>query len=154
MSSNPRRPLRRDRCRTVGRLLVGIAASLAIASTAGAATDKDAAQGAGPAQAEYLKLHPDFVVNVRGGGRVRYLLATVQVMSRDAGILDAAKHHLPALRHELLLLLSEQTYDQLRGVESRKALQDAALTAVNGVLEREEASKQVEGLYFTNFVLE
>ena len=112
-------------------------------------------QGGEPeGEASYFKLHPDFIVNLVSDAEPHFLLTSIQVMSRSESVLAETKHHLPAIRHELLLLLSEQTYGQIGEVEARRSLQVQALAAVNEVLARETASASVEGLFFTDFVVE
>ena len=111
-----------------------------------------ASEGGG--EAVYVKLHPDFIVNLSGAGSGHLLLATIQVMSHDGAVIEQVRHHAPAIRHQLLLLLSDQSRDQVESVDGRKKLRADALAAVNVVMERETGSGDVEGLYFTNFVVE
>ena len=105
-------------------------------------------------EASYFKLHPDFIVNLLSDGGPHFLLTSIQVMSRDESGLAETKHHLPAIRHQLLLLLSEQSYGEVTDIEIRRALQNKALTAVNEVLAAESSTASVEGLFFTDFVVE
>ena len=136
--------------RLLGALLIVVVALVAAPTSAPAASEAEE-----PAQAGYLKLHPDFIVNLRSAGKPRILLATVQVMSRDAVTLEGASHHLPALRHQMLLLLGEQVYPDIRDAEAQRALQGVALEALNGVLASEMGSSHaLEGVYFTNFIIE
>ncbi|MGB7214503.1 MAG: flagellar basal body-associated FliL family protein, partial [Gammaproteobacteria bacterium] len=69
----------------------------------------------GPAkpQPHYVKLGPELVVNFDGGGRVRYLQLGVEVMTYDKEALPALELHTPLLRNNLILLLSDQTYEEL-----------------------------------------
>jgi len=123
---------------------------LVLVATAAPVTSSLAAQ----ADAAYYKLHPDFVVNLSGAGSRHFLLATVQVMTHDPVVIEQIKLHSPALRDALLMLLSGQAYDSVDTPENRKKLQQDALAALNSVMERETGSASLEGLYFTNFVIE
>jgi len=124
-------------------LLVFVATAAPVASSQAAQTD-----------AVYFKLHPDFVVNLSGAGSPHFLLATVQVMTHGSAVVEQIKLHSPALRDALLMLLSGQAYDSVDTLENRKKLQQDALAALNSVMERETGSASLEGLYFTNFVIE
>ena len=138
--------------RLLGALLPIVMVALVAMPTRAPAASEDAEE---PAAAGYLKLHPDFIVNLQSAGKPRILLATVQVMSRDTATLEGASHHLPALRHHMLLLLGEQTYPHIREAEAQRELQGVALEALNGVLASEMgASHALEGVYFTNFIIE
>ncbi len=138
--------------RLLGALLLIVMVALVAAPAPVPAASDDAEE---PAEAGYLKLHPDFIVNLRSAGKPRILLATIQVMSRNAATLEGASHHLPALRHQMLLLLTEQAYPEIREADAQRALQGVALDALNGVLASEMgASHALEGVYFTNFIIE
>ncbi len=131
--------------RGAGTVLAAAAVLLALAAAGGRAA---------AAEATYVKLHPDFLVNLISDGRPRVLMATIEVMTRESGAIEKIRHHFPALRHELLLLLSEQRPAEIETVEGREALRKEALAAVNSVLERETGEALIEGLYFTNFIIE
>ncbi len=139
--------------RLLGLLLLIVVVALAATPTRAAAASEDPEEE--PAEAGYLKLHPDFIVNLRSTGEPRVLLATIQVMSRDAATLAGAKHHLPALRHQVLLLLGDQSYPDIRSPDAQRELQGEALEALNGVIASEMGTGHtLEGLYFTNFIIE
>ena len=128
---------------------LGLALGLALAPA-------DATQNGQTGQAGYLKIHPDFVVNLKSSdGRDRFLLATIEVMSRDPRTLELAGNHLPAMRHNLLMLLGDQSYPDIGTPQAQAALQSEALAVVNEVVTRELGEdRSLEGLYFTNFVIE
>ncbi len=156
-TTSPRRERFTDRGRRAQRTawraaLAGCAMTLTIGGAHpayGAEADSNAT-----ADASYLRLHPDFVVNLQGSGQSHFLLASIDVMSRDPDTIAAAKHHAAAIRHELVLLLSDQSYDLVKSVDGRQALQRAALSAVNDVLGRERVAGSMEGLFFSSFVVE
>ena len=105
-------------------------------------------------EASYLKLHPDFIVNLQTVGDVHFLLATIEVMSTDPEILELAAAHKAAIRHALLLLLGEQEYPDIKSLKARKSLQKKAVGVINTVLKKEPRKEGIDGLFFTHFVIE
>jgi flagellar protein FliL len=118
--------------------------------------DGEAGEGEGhpPAPASYLSLEPAFIVNLESGDEPRYLQAEVQLMSRDAIALDAAKTHVPMLRNVLLLLLGQQKPADLATRAGKEQLQQTALVEVQKVLKAETGKPVVEAVYFTSFVMQ
>ncbi len=117
-------------------------------------TGLQAAEEAPQAGAEYYKLHPDLIANLQGGGRAHFLMLTVQLMSRGPDGIKYAKYHAPALRHQVLLLMGDQSHSALTTLEGKKKLQADVLAAIQKVLTEETGEAQIEGAYFTNFVIE
>jgi len=132
--------------RKIGATVLFALLSSAIPTTAAA----ENTQG----EAAYFKLYPDFLVNLSGSSAPHFLLATVQVMTHDAAVVEQIKHHRPALRDALLMVLSGQPYDTVDTSQTRRKLQQDGLSALNSVMERETGSASLEGLYFTNYVIE
>ena len=103
-------------------------------------------------QVEYLKLSPSLVVNVQGGAR--YVRCDVQLMTRDPDALESLKLHTPAIRHELLLLLSDQQGAELKQPKGKEKLRKQALKAVQGVMKELTGSPSVDDLFFTSFFVQ
>ena len=104
-------------------------------------------------EALYVKFHPDFIVNLRAD-RPRFLMVTIQGMSRENDGIEAAQHHMPAIRHALLMLLSEQTADTIKTGADKKRLMDEALVRIQEVMVAETGTPNIEAVFFTDFVLE
>ena len=104
-------------------------------------------------EAIYLNFDPDFIVNLRSK-KARILMVSIQGMSRESDAIEAAQYHMPAIRHTLLMLLSDQTADTIRTSEGKKRLMDEALTMIQEVMEYETGEPTLEGVYFTDFVLD
>ena len=133
-----------------GKLRVGLLLLAVVASVVPASEDEPAgAEG----QALYVKFHPDFIVNLNAD-RPRFLMVTVQGMSRESEGIAAAKHHMAAIRHHILMLLSEQTEASIKSVADKKRLMDDALARIQDLLVAETGKRGIEAVYFTDFVLE
>ncbi|MFI4913924.1 MAG: flagellar basal body-associated protein FliL [Steroidobacterales bacterium] len=117
---------------------------------------KPAGQSAAPRAAPiYYKFDPAFVVNFGSEGNARYLQVTVEAMSRDAAVLELIKNNEPAVRNDLVLLLSAQEYSALMTPEGKERLRAATLQAIRKTVIAEGGDGQlVEAVYFTSFVIQ
>ena len=107
------------------------------------------------ATALYYKFEPAFVVNFGGEGNSRYLQVTVEVMSRSPEVVESVKNNEPAIRNDLVMLFSSQQYDVLMSAEGKDALRQNALESIRKVVAKEGTDpKEVEGVYFTSFVIQ
>jgi len=104
-------------------------------------------------KALYLKLYPNVIVNLKGRGD-RFLMTTAAVRGSDEAGLAAAKHHMPALRHALIMELSTKQAAELSSPEGRKKAREQALTRIQKFLEKETGRKSIEDLYFTDLLIE
>lgn len=108
------------------------------------------------AELRYVELKPTFITNFGFSerGYLRYIKADValRVNSKDGE--EATYYHLPALRHELVLLLSSQDEATISDLDGREKLEDTALETLRGLLEREEGEPYIEDLMFTNFIVQ
>jgi len=102
---------------------------------------------------EYLPLSPKFVVNLQGGRR-SYLRADIQLMVEGSENLETIKIHIPAIRHSLILLFSDQSVDQLRSSAQREELRRKALKLSQETLEKYAHNGKLEDIFFTEFLVQ
>ena len=103
----------------------------------------------------YVNLDPPFVVNFEAEAAVRFLQVTVSVMTRDPHIQEMLKNNDPRIRNDLLMLLSNQKYDQISTREGKEKLQTQSLEAVRAVVKSAGGEpEKLEALYFTAFVMQ
>ena len=107
---------------------------------------------------EYIEMQPAFVVNFGTSGRIGYLKTEVSLRVAAEAV-AAVELHMPALRHELIMLLSGQSAEALAAPEQREALRLAALEAVRRVIataagDAAPAQSGVTDLLFTSFILQ
>ncbi len=120
-------------------------------------------------KANYYPLEPALVVNLHDGKRMRFMQVKVQVMTRDTDVITALQENNPAIRHELLMLLSHQSIAAMRDVQTREKVRQQALQQLGTVLktltglsaektvEDPEGNKHpsgIQALYFTDFVIQ
>jgi flagellar FliL protein len=101
---------------------------------------------------EYLPLQPKLIVNL--AGRHHYLRADVQLMIQGKQRLEEIQKYLPAIRHALIMLLSNLSPEQATDVEAREKLRQEALQEVRKVLDQYAQSQGLKDLFFTEFLVQ
>ena len=102
----------------------------------------------------YLPLAPPFLVNFEMQGKLRFLQVSVEVMSSEPSVIEAVQTHMPRLRNNVLMLLSDQTADTLVGREAKQKLRTQILAELRKDLLELTGDPGVEAVYFTNFVMQ
>jgi flagellar FliL protein len=104
----------------------------------------------------YHSIEKPLVVNFKkqSGGKVKYMQVKLKVMARDQTVIDDFKLHLPAIQHELLMLLFSQNYDAMNTKEGTRALRKEALTLINGILKAEGQENGLKSVYFTSLIMQ
>lgn len=120
---------------------------------------EEAAGTAGPPPKvpSYMPMDPPFVVNFTHRGALRYLQLSVELMFYDAARLEQAKARMPAIRNDIIILLSGKDFDSLSTIEAKEQLRGEIFGAICKVLELdvETVVAQDEGtVYITNFIMQ
>jgi len=102
----------------------------------------------------YIPLNPAFVVNFENQDQVSFLQVDIQVMTYDPRVEPALTTHMPAVRNELLLLLSGKQYHEINTREGKRALSREAMKVIQDVLKSVNEPNSIEALYFTSFVMQ
>ncbi len=105
---------------------------------------------------DYIEMKPDFVTNIgTPGQKLSYLKAAVTLRASQTTTRAAVEVHMPRLRHELVILFSEQAdADTLTSTEGQAALQEEAKKRLNTVLEAQQTGEQIDTVLFTTFVVQ
>jgi flagellar protein FliL len=104
--------------------------------------------------AVYLSLEPPFVVNAEGQGSAHYLQVSMDVMARDAAVIETMKKHMPVIRNNLIMLLSSQKQAEVSTRDGKEKLRADALAEIQKVLTEQTGEPGVEAVYFTIFVMQ
>lgn len=91
------------------------------------------------------------MVNLKGSGK-HYLRANIQVMAKGEDVIEDVKKHQALIRHELILLLSEQELGGIASPDGREHLRQDALQVIQDALRTTTGRPGIKGVYFTNFV--
>lgn len=128
---------------------------LIAASGLAAANEEAAAEKPATDSGEYLELKPAIIANFGGVGPIHFLKAEIALRvgkSADANI--TVQHHIPQIRHVLVMLLSKQTDETLSTMQGKEQIRQEALASVQKVLQEEEGKPIVEDLLFNNLIIQ
>jgi flagellar FliL protein len=148
----------------------GAAAMLVMKQRAAAAAEQaegtDAEEGADVAAAETVKherkgpptftpLDP-FTVNLADRDAERYAQVGITLELEDAKVVDTVKQFMPAIRHNVLMLLSQKTAGELLGREGKQQLADDIKREALKALEHDDADglPPVRAVAFSNFIIQ
>ncbi len=104
---------------------------MSVAATANEGA-KDAETGA-----KYIEMTPKFTVNL--AEPKKFLLINVQLLVEGAATIAAVTKHMPALRHELIMLYSGRPSEELQTMEQREALRQETTKVIRETLEKMES---------------
>lgn len=121
---------------------------------AGPALAEEPAEDAAATQTLYYALTPAMVGNYGSGERLKYYKADVALRISSKEVEDRVKHHEPLIRHQLVMLFSQQTDETLSGPQAKEQLRQEALRQVREVLEQEEGKPLVDDLLFNNLIIQ
>lgn len=131
----------------------GVAALVLVVSFAATASAKK--EEAAAPTSEYIALTPALVANYGAAGAIHYLKADVALrVTGGAPAQAAVLHHMPYVRHVLVMLLSDQTEESLATMEGKEKLRQDALGAVQKVMQEEEGKPLVDDLLFSSFIVQ
>ncbi|MEQ1621616.1 MAG: flagellar basal body-associated FliL family protein [Methylococcales bacterium] len=108
-------------------------------------------EGSGPV-IEYLEMTPKFTVNLNEPRK--YLMVNVQILVEGAEAVAKIKKHMPALRHELIMLYTGRASDQLQTMEQREALRKETFETIHKTLDRLENSDGLRDVFFTEILVD
>ena len=100
---------------------------------------------------EYLEMQPKFTVNL--AERKKYLLVNVQLMVEGTEAVEIINKHLPALRHQLIMLFSGRFAAELQSTDQREKLRLEALETVRNTLQKYTKTEGLKDLFFTEFLV-
>lgn len=115
------------------RLLVMLLSLLFISV---AAANEGAKESEAEAGVKYIEMTPKFTVNL--AEPKKFLLINVQLLVEGAGTIAAVKRHMPALRHELIMLYSGKPSEEIQTMEQREALRKETTEVIRKTLEKME----------------
>lgn len=104
---------------------------------------------------QYLTLDPPFVVNFVHRGTLRYLQISLDLMYQDAALLARVNERMPEVRNALILLFSNQEYDNLSTLDGKELLRLDIMRAIDKVLGLDPDDRKADGeVFITNFVMQ
>ena len=103
--------------------------------------------------AQYVGVPERITSNVKGSKKSRTVQIQMSFMVRGDDAVDLVKTHMPQLKNDLLMLLSEQSAEELRTPEGRVAFQQKSLETVQATLTDISGEPTIEKVLFISFVM-
>lgn len=103
---------------------------------------------------KYFKISPQTVVNISDKGKVRHLQVGVQLRLDEPDDSSIVEEHIPAIQHELVMLLSGREAQNVRSVQGKELLRTEAMEKIKIVLEENTGRAIINAVYFTAFVIQ
>jgi flagellar FliL protein len=141
--------------RSIFFVLLMLFCQLGIASSSeGGGEAKEAKSAPGSIKSTYMRLEPPIIANYgTEQGRLRFVKVDI-TLRVELGGENPVVHHMPALRHELVMLITRQTNEAIGTTEGKELMRQEALEAVRNVLIAEEGDQKIADLLFNSFVVQ
>ena len=140
-------------------LVVGVFAGPAIMNMISPPEPEEGAEAAeveppkGPAI--YQSLHPPLVVNFKDSvGDSHFMQITMEVMSRDQGVINDVRDHTPMIRNSLILLYSGAVYEEVTTREGKEQMLADGLAEIRKVMADTTDAELIEAVFFTALVIQ
>lgn len=113
-------------------------------------TSEDSSSGEEKTEQALLPLHyqtlePEFTINFPPGGKARYLQIDLQVATRDPSALAVVSTYKPVIRNDILVAMSNVSYEELTTRAGKEMLQKKILNTINRIVSEAIHSAASEG---------
>jgi flagellar FliL protein len=116
--------------------------------------DGESAAAASPEPPIYHSMDPKFVVSFRDQKKARFMQFSLEVMARDREVIENIKEHNPAIRSNLLMLVDNQSSEEMNTREGKEQLLVDITMDINQTLDTVGGKSGVEAAYYHSFVIQ
>ena len=117
-----------------------------------AAEDEETGEGKVSA---YVSLGDPMVLNLSSSkGRLTFLQLKADVLINDESFAREIKTHIPAIRHQLIVLLSEQPAKDMKSSSKREAIRSIATAQVQELMGELGSGSEVSDILFSSFLVQ
>lgn len=103
----------------------------------------------------YQSLHPPLVVNFKDEqGDPHFMQITMEVMSRDQGVINRVRDNVAVIRNALILLYSGAILEEIETRAGKEQMLEDGLEEIERVMVETTGEGGVEALYFTALVIQ
>ena len=102
----------------------------------------------------YVSLGDPMVLNLSGGKRLTFLQISADVLISDADAESTIETHVPAIRHSLIMLLSEQNAKDIKSPARREEIRQQATARVKGLIADLSGSQDVSDVLFSSILVQ
>ncbi len=119
-----------------------------------AAEEAEEAEEATSKTSAYVSLGDPMVLNLSGGKRLTFLQISADVLISDEDSESTIKTHIPAIRHSLIMLLSEQNAKDIKSPSKREEIRQQATARVKGLIADLSGSQDVSDVLFSSILVQ
>ncbi len=119
-----------------------------------ASSEESAEEIVEPKEAIYIGVPNAITANLPGKKRSRTVQIKLSFLVRSSEAKDLVKQHMPQLKNDVLMLVSQKNADELTLPEGRVKLQQEALETVQKTLQGITGEPTVEKVLFVSFVMQ
>ncbi len=102
-------------------------------------------------EVEYIEMKPKFTVNLDTPSH--YMMIKAQLMIEGDDNIKKVKKHLPALRHELIMLYSGMAMSEIQTMQQREALRVKSKEVIDKALEDISNNDGFRDIFFSEFLV-
>jgi flagellar FliL protein len=103
----------------------------------------------------YISLGEPLVLNLSSQrSRNTYLQLTADVLIKDSDSEAIIKTHIPAMRHQLIVLLSEQPEKDMKSPEKREEIRKTATAEIKALITELSNNKDIGDVLFSSFLVQ
>ena len=103
----------------------------------------------------YISLGKPMVLNLSSNkGRLTFLQLQADVLVNDSASEEMIKAHIPAIRHQLIVLLSEQSARDMKSSAKREKIRSIATAQVQELMAELGSSSKISDILFSSFLVQ
>ena len=103
----------------------------------------------------YISLGKSMVLNLSSNkGRLTFLQLQADVLVNDSASEEMIKAHIPAIRHQLIVLLSEQSARDMKLSAKREKIRSIATAQVQELMAELGSSSKISDILFSSFLVQ
>lgn len=127
---------------------------LAIVIALSVCTSSIGAEGGGGEAQDYVAMDAPFIVNLFSRDTIHFIKFTTQFKLKNPALAGSLKTHFPAIRHGLIMLVSDKPYFEMTTVAGKAKLRDEALEVVRNIMLEESGDPTIENIFFTSLIVQ
>ena len=106
------------------------------------------------ATSAYISLGDPMVLNLSGSRRLTFLQLSADVLVSDSSAEETIKIHVPAIRHSLIMLLSEQKAGDIKSPARREEIRLQATSQVKALIADLSGNEMVSEILFSSILVQ
>jgi flagellar protein FliL len=107
-----------------------------------------------PTSSAYVSLGNPMVLNLSGTSRLTFLQISADVLVSDSDAEETIKLHVPAIRHSLIMLLSEQKASDIKSPDKREEIRRQATAQVQSLMVDLSGSNDISDILFSSILVQ